>query len=83
MMPGLADSAGDVGLGAEGTIPGMTSTPGPGRRTFPLALPPWPQLRRAIADGVVVGLSCLLTYWLATTILAAGRGKRGTTTLDP
>ena len=35
-----------------------------------VALPPWTQLRRAIADGVVVGLSCLLTYWLATTILA-------------
>ena len=48
----------------------MTSTSSPGRRPFPLALPPWTQLRRAIADGVVVGLSCLLTYWLATTILA-------------
>jgi uncharacterized membrane protein YccC len=48
----------------------MTSTSSPGRRPFPLALPRWTQLRRAIASGVVVGLSCLLTYWLATTILA-------------
>ena len=48
----------------------MMSTPSPGRRRFALALPPWTQLRRAIADSVVVGLSCLLTYWLATTILA-------------
>ena len=48
----------------------MTSTSSPGRRRLALALPPWTQLRRAIADSVVVGLSCLLTYWLATTILA-------------
>ena len=48
----------------------MMSTSSPGRRPFSLALPPWPQLRRAVADSVVVGLSCLLTYWLARTILA-------------
>ena len=48
----------------------MMSTSSPGRRPFPLALPPWTQLRRAVADSIVVGLSCLLTYWLATTILA-------------
>src|ERR1700692_330073 len=47
----------------------MTSTSGPGR-PFSFALPPWAQLRRAIADSIVVGLSCLLTYWLATTTLA-------------
>jgi len=48
----------------------MTSTSGPAGHSFPFALPPWPQLRRAVADSVVVGLSCLLTYWVATTILA-------------
>src|ERR1700735_4139256 len=48
----------------------MTSTSSPGRHRIAVALPPWTQLRRAVADGVVVGLSCLLTYWLATTILA-------------
>jgi uncharacterized membrane protein YgaE (UPF0421/DUF939 family) len=47
----------------------MMSTSGPGH-SFPFALPPWTQVRRAIADSIVVGLSCLLTYWLATTILA-------------
>jgi uncharacterized membrane protein YccC len=34
------------------------------------ALPHWPQVWRATADSVVVGLSSLLTYWLATTILS-------------
>jgi uncharacterized membrane protein YccC len=48
----------------------MTSASSPDRRPFPLTLPPRAQLRRAVVDSVVVGLSCLLTYWLATTILA-------------
>ena len=30
----------------------------------------WAQARRATVDSVVVGLSSLLTYWLATTILS-------------
>ena len=35
----------------------MMSASSPDRRRFPLALSPWSQLRRAIADSVVVGLS--------------------------
>ena len=44
-----------------------TAGPGWGSRA---ALPRWPQVWRATADSAVVGLSSLLTYWLATTILS-------------
>jgi uncharacterized membrane protein YgaE (UPF0421/DUF939 family) len=49
---------------------GNVSRARPGDR-FPLrALPPRAQVRAAVADSVVLGLACLLTYWLAAKVLS-------------
>jgi hypothetical protein len=34
------------------------------------ARPGWEQVRAAVADSCLLAVSCLITYWLATTILA-------------
>ena len=59
----------------------MTPTPGsvpsgnlsrvrPGDR-FPLrALPPWAQVRAVTAGSVLLGVACLISYWLTTRVLS-------------
>jgi hypothetical protein len=46
------------------------STSDHSRRSRPLAPPPWTRVRCAAADSVVMGLSALLSYWLAATVLS-------------
>jgi len=45
--------------------PGM-----PGRSAWQRGLPSWPQARTAVVECVVLGVACLVTYWLATHLLS-------------
>jgi uncharacterized membrane protein YgaE (UPF0421/DUF939 family) len=46
------------------------SQAGPGHR-FPLrTLPSWAQLRTIAADSVVLGVACLISYWLTSRVLS-------------
>jgi len=44
--------------------------PAPERSMRPSGRPSWPQARTAVVECVVLAVACLITYWLARTLLS-------------
>jgi hypothetical protein len=53
-----------------GGKPASTTSEGGWLRAHQTARPSWEQVRAAVADSCLLAASSLITYWLATTILA-------------